>query len=128
VDPFVIVHVVLAVALLVLTLLVGVWGLTRTRQIVDEAGHPREGKVFAQVLQLSHTMVLAVGVLGLFLLGDSRRPDDPLHVRVYGIFMVVAIIAAYGYRTPDARQNVRVFSIVSLVIFTLALRAVATAR
>jgi hypothetical protein len=128
VDPFVIVHVVLAVLLLAMTLAVGIWGLVRTNRIVDDVGHPREGRAFAQLLQLSHTLVLATGLLGLLLLGHEHQPKDPLHVRVYGIFMVLAIVAAYGYRTPDARRNVRVFAITSLVIFALALRAVATAR
>ncbi|MBC7462305.1 MAG: hypothetical protein H7287_13165 [Thermoleophilia bacterium] len=125
-DPFVIVHVVTAVLLLALTLVVGVWGLARTRQIIDGAAHPREGRVFAQLLQLSHTLVLAVGLLGLVLLGGDHRPGDPLHTRVYGVFMVVAIVASYGYRTPDAAKNVRVFAIASLCIFALGLRAVST--
>jgi hypothetical protein len=126
VDAFVTVHVIVAVLLVFLTLVVGLWGLLRTRQIVDEAGHPREGRFFAQVLQLSHTLVVAVGLLGVFLLSEHHRPDDPLHTRVYGIFMVVAIIAAYGYRTQDAARNVRVFAVTSLVIFALGLRAMAT--
>ena len=125
-DAFVTLHVIIAVLLVLLTLGVGLWGLLRARQIADETAHVREGRVFAQLLQLSHTLVAAVGLLGLTLLGQHHRPDDPLHTRVYGIFMVVAIVAAYGYRTPDAARNVRVFAVTSFVIFALGLRAIAT--
>jgi hypothetical protein len=40
--------------------------------------------------------------------------------------MVVAIIAAYSYRTDDAARNVRVFAVSALIILALGLRAVAT--
>jgi hypothetical protein len=40
--------------------------------------------------------------------------------------MVVAIIAAYGYRTEDSARNVRVFAVSALVILALGLRAFAT--
>jgi hypothetical protein len=125
VDPLVTVHVVAAVALLVLALVVGVWGLARARR-VGAGGSPRESKAFAQLLQLSHTLVFATGVLGLALLADGHRSGDPLHVRVYGPFMVLAIIAAYGYRTPNATTNVRVFAAASLIIAALGIRAVVT--
>ncbi|MCW2927691.1 MAG: hypothetical protein JWM86_1659 [Thermoleophilia bacterium] len=124
-EPLVIVHVVAAVALLVVALVVGGWGIARAPAI-GAAGSGREGRWYAQLLQLSHTLVLAVGVLGVVVLLDGNRPDDPLHTRVYGPFMLVAIIAAYGYRTRDAALNVRVFAIASLVVAALAMRAIAT--
>ncbi len=125
VDPVVIVHVVAAVALLVLAIVVGSWGLARARQIA-RPGDGREGRWFAQVLQLSHTFVLATGLLGLALMVEGHRSADPLHARVYGPFMLVAIVAAYAYRTRDAVLNVRVFAIAALVVFALGLRAFAT--
>ena len=118
-------HVVAAVALLAFTLLVGVWGMARARRIAaPDAG--REGRWFAQALQLSHTMVLATGLLGLALLADGHRSSDPLHARVYGPFMLVAIVAAYAYRTRNATMNVRVFAIAALVVLALGLRAFVT--
>lgn len=124
-EPLVLVHVVSAAALLLVALVVGVWGLVRARSIGEGAG-PREGKAYAQLLQLSHTLVAVTGVLGLALLGYGGHLDDPLHGRVYGPFMVVAIVAAYGYRTSDAPKNVRVFAVASLVVLALGLRAFAT--
>jgi hypothetical protein len=125
VDPLVIVHVVAAVALLALAMVVGSWGLVRARQIAAP-GSGREGRWYAQVLQLSHTLVLATGLLGLALLAEGHRSDDALHVRVYGPFMLVAIVAAYAYRTRDAVLNVRVFAIAAFVVFALGLRAFTT--
>ena len=125
VDPLVIVHVVAAVALIVLAGVVGVWGLARSRALGDGA-HARDGSAFAHALQLSHTLVLATGVIGLALLAEGHRSGDPLHARVYGPFMLVAIVAAYGYRTRSAVRNIQVFAIASLVIVALGLRALWT--
>ena len=125
VDPLVVVHVIAAAALVVAAAVVGAWGLVRARSIANPARR-REGAAFTQLLQLSHSLVIATGLIGLFLLGDGHRPDDPLHARVYGPFMVIAILAAYGYRTDRAVTNVRVFAIVSLVILALGARALVT--
>jgi ABC-type molybdate transport system substrate-binding protein len=67
--------------------------------------------------------VLATGLLGLALLAEGHRAHDPLHARVYGPFMLVAIVAAYGYRTRNATANIRVFAAASLVVAALGLRA-----
>lgn len=122
VDPLVTVHVVAGLALVAVALVVGGWGLGRSRAIASSSAE-RESRAFAQVLQLSHTLVLATGLLGVALLVEGHRAADALHARVYGPFMVVAIVAAYGYRTRSARQNVRVFAIASLVVAALGLRA-----
>ncbi len=124
-DPLVTVHVVAAAALLAFALFVGIWGLVRARRIAAPVAG-REGRWFAQALQLSHTMVLATGLLGLGLLAEGHRSDDPLHARVYGPFMLVAVIAAYAYRTRNATRNVRVFAIAALVVLALGLRAFVT--
>lgn len=125
VEPMLIVHVAAAIALLAVAALAGVWGVARARSIGD-GDSPREGRAFAQVLQMSHTLVVLVGILGVVLLLQGGSPDDPLHARVYGPFMLVAIIAAYGYRTEDAARNVRVFAVSALVILALGLRAFVT--
>jgi hypothetical protein len=125
VDPLVTVHVVAAIVLLALAVVVGVWGLVRARTL-GAGEHPRESRAFAQVLQLSHTFVFATGRLGIGLLMADHRSDDPLHVRVYGPFMVLAIIAAYGYRTSNAAANIRIFAVAALIIAALGVRAVVT--
>lgn len=122
VDPLVIVHVAAASLLVAIALVVGAWGIARSRSIAA-SDHPRESRAFAQILQLSHTLILAVGLIGLALLLEGHRNDDPLHARVYGPFMVIAVIAAYGYRTKVARTNVVVFAVASLVVAALGVRA-----
>lgn len=125
-DPLVIVHLVVAIVLLAAALVVGVWGLLRTDAIAS-TGESREGTWFAQLLQFSHTLVLATGLLGIALLAEgTHASEDPLHARVYGPFMLVAIVAAYAYRTRNAAMNVRVFAIASLVVLALGLRAAVT--
>lgn len=113
---------VAAIVLVFAALLVGIWGLARSGQI-SQGLVPREGKLFSHLLQLSHTLVFTVGILGIMLWFEGHRPNDPLHARVYGPFMVVAIMAAYGYRTRQASTNIKVFAVASLVIFALAIRA-----
>jgi hypothetical protein len=122
VDPLVIVHVGAAVALVASALVVGGWGLARAREIARPVS-TRESRWFAHALQLSHTLVLATGLVGVALLVEGHRTHDPLHVQVYGPFMVVAIVAAYGYRTSSAARNVRVFAVAALVIAALGVRA-----
>ena len=122
VDPLVIVHVITAVAVVAASLVAGVWGLARARSLSATAS-TRESRAFAHTLQLSHTLVFGAGLFGLALLAEGHHVDDPLHARVYGPFMVVAIVAAYGYRTGDAARNVRVFAVAGLVIAALGIRA-----
>lgn len=124
-EPLVLVHVAAAAVLVALALVVGVWGIARGRQI-GAGTRPREGRAYAQLLQASHTMVAVTGLLGIALLVEGARSGDPLHARVYGPFMVVAIVAAYGYRTDDAARNVRVFAVASLIVLALGLRAFVT--
>jgi hypothetical protein len=125
VDLLVMLHDIGGVALVVIALIVGVWGMVRARPIGRSAS-PRESRVFAQLLQLVHTLVVAEGLFGVMLLAQDHRAVDPLHERVYGPFMVVVIIASYAYRTKDGVTNVRVFSIGALMIFALGLRALWT--
>lgn len=141
-------HVFAGGLLVALAIVVGLWGLVRSRRVsaaapidpgtdpgIDTGGelHPVSGPptrgdlVFRQLLALSQTMVFAAGLLGLAVLVlDENSPEDPLHARVYGPFMVVALMAAYGFRTADPHWNTRVFAMASLVIAALGVRAFAT--
>lgn len=125
VDPLVTVHLIAGVALVALCLVVGAWGLARAGRM-DAPDTARESRVFAHALQLSHTLVFAVLLLGAALLAGGRHAGDPLHARVYGPFMLVAVVAAYGYRTPRPATNVRIFAGAAIVIALLGLRAIWT--
>jgi hypothetical protein len=126
VELVIIVHVVAAAVLVGAAFAVGIWGLVRARTIAASTSGGREPAFFAQALQLTHTLVLGVGLAGVAMLIAGRAPSDELHVRVYGPFMLVAIVAAYGFRTSDHAANVRVFAVTSLVIGALGLRAMWT--
>lgn len=125
-DPLVIVHVAVGAAVVALATAVGLWGVTRARALADATRPPGEARAFAHALQLTHTLVFAVGLLGVVLLLEQRAADDPLHARVYGPFMLLAILAAYGYRGDDRLLNVRVFALSALVIAALGARALVT--
>lgn len=115
----------LGYALVALNLTAGCWGLAR--KTVPE-GESRIDRWFVQVRATAVTTMIATGVAGLFLLADGARPGDPLHTRVYGPFMVVAVLVALGYRaesTPLRFQ--RVFAVANLVIAALGARALFTA-
>jgi hypothetical protein len=120
-------HLIVGVLLVALAGVVGVWGLARSRRIAEPTSEDAgEGRWFGHMLQLTHTLVLATGLIGLVLLVEGHTLSDPLHARVYGPFMVVAIIASYSYRTKDPRRNVIVFAVGALIILALGLRALAT--
>lgn len=122
--PVLAIHVAVAVALLALATGVGVWGIVRARP-----GSPipaqRSELRFLRLVAWVQSAVFAVGLTGLLLLGRSR-PDDPLHAKVYGPFMVVAIVASIAYRSDDGRFNSRLYGIVALVIAALGVRAATT--
>lgn len=109
-------HVVLAVILIVANFVAAGWGLALARR-------GSASRAYTQVLALSQVMVVGQGLVGLMMLAGGDRPEDPLHTRVYGPFMVIAIVVAYGFRTTDAAHNTRVFAIAALIVALLGLRA-----
>jgi hypothetical protein len=90
-------------------------------------GGAASSRWFRQLLALSQTLVAATGLLGLLLLVDGGGPDDPLHTRVYGPFMAVAIVAAWGFAGDDPRRNARIFGFAALAVTALGARAIVTA-
>ena len=107
------------VALLALNAAAGVWGLLVWRGVVAP------GRVFAQVLALSHTVVFGQGGLGLYLLTGEGRAGEPLHY-VYGLLPSALVVFAYSARTEDPRRNALVFTVVALLIVGLGTRAYTT--
>ena len=124
-DPVVVLHIVAATLLLALATATGVWGIVLSRKGRGRPGD-RTLAIWRQGIALTWTLVATTGLLGLALLGGKHHPGDPLHARVYGPFMAFVIIAALGFRTPDQRWNTRVFSVASLFILALGVRAAFT--
>jgi hypothetical protein len=96
-----------------LNLLVGVWGLWAFRR--RAAASP----ALAQLLALSHTIVLLEAAFGLYLLTGGYRSGQSLHY-IYGAIPAGAVLFGYSARTPDARRNLLQFSVIALGIAVLS--------
>jgi hypothetical protein len=105
--------------LIALNVVVGVWGLIAWRQQVMASA------LLAQLLALSHTIVLVEGAFGLYLLAGGFRAQQTLHY-IYGAIPVGAVLFGYSARTPDARRNLLQFSVIAIAISILSLRAFMT--
>lgn len=112
-------HELLAGFVVVANLAAGVWGLVVARQ----GSAPR---AWGHLVAVGQSSILVQGAVGLALLAAGGRPLDPLHARVYGPFMVVAYVVAYGFRTGDVARDTRTFAICGLVVAALGVRAMQT--
>ncbi len=88
-------------------------------------GTTTAGRVFAQVLALSHTVIVGQAVLGLLLLSSQHRAPVQLHY-LYGFAPAIAVLFGYSARTEDVRRNTLVFAIVALVATLFSIRAFMT--
>ncbi len=105
--------------LIALNVLVGVWGLIAWRREVVASA------LLAQLLALSHTLVLVEGAFGLYLLAGGFRAQQQLHY-IYGVIPAGAVLFGYSARTPDARRNLLQFSVIAIAISILSARAFMT--
>jgi hypothetical protein len=112
-------HMAVGGLVIALNLLVGLWGLWAWRRRAVASS------VLAQLIALSHTIVLLEGAFGLYLLAGGYRAQQQLHY-VYGVIPAGAVLFGYSARTPDARRNLLQFSVIALAISILALRAFMT--
>jgi hypothetical protein len=130
-DGLLALHVASAAATVGMSATVCVWGMVRARRLRPLEGQPPPPRppardLFPHVLLFSQLAVFFTGMLGLMMLAGHRHPHDPLHVRVYGPFMAVAVVAAWGFRTPDASWNTRVFAVAAFFVTLLGVRAFMT--
>lgn len=105
--------------LIALNLVVGGWGLWAWRR--RSVASP----LLAQLIALSHTIVLLEGAFGLYLLAGGYRAQQQLHY-VYGVIPAIAVLFGYSARTSDAQRNLLQFSVIALAISLLAVRAFMT--
>jgi hypothetical protein len=112
-------HMAVGGLVIALNVLVGLWGLVSWRRDVLASA------LLAQLLALSHTVVLLEGVFGLYLLAGGFRAAQQLHY-VYGVIPAGAVLFGYSARTPDARRNLLQFSVIALAISILSARAFMT--
>jgi hypothetical protein len=110
------IHYVLGVIVIAINLVAGVWGLGVWRHWFSP------GRLFAQVLAASQTVIIGQAVIGLILLSQNRRALEELHY-VYGLLPAALVIFAYSARRDDIRRNILIFSIAALLAAALSLRA-----
>jgi len=109
-------HYGLGVAVIIVNLLAGAWGLAVWR------GWLAPGRAFAQVLAASQTVIIGQAVFGLLLLSQNLRAAQQLHY-VYGLLPAALVVFAYSARRDDQRRNILIFSIAGLLACALGVRA-----
>jgi hypothetical protein len=107
---------------LLITAIIGVWGLVMYfRKLTPSGG-------FRSTLVLTEALFILQGVLGIGLFLGGRRPHDSLHW-LYGILLVIVlpIGASYVSGREARRTEPLVYGIAGLFMAGLAIRALTTA-
>ncbi len=113
-------HALNAVVLLAANLLAFGWGvlfLVRKRT---------PGRIYAHVLALAQSLLIAQVALGLLLVSDDRRTADDLHY-VYGTLALLAALSPWLYAPPIPARRLAWFVGATLLATALAVRAYTTA-
>lgn len=113
-------HAVNAVLLIAANLLAAGWGLLYFRR------RRAPGRVYAHVLALAQSLVIAQVALGLLLLSDERRTTDNLHY-LYGTLALLAALSPWLYAPPVPARRLAWFVGATLLATALAVRAYTTA-
>jgi heme A synthase len=105
---------------LVITVIIGVWGLlTYFRK------QPSSGS-FRATLVLTEALFIVQGLVGVLMFVNGRRPHDNLHW-LYGILLVILLpIAATYVSGREARREPLVYGIAGLFMAGLTIRALTT--
>ena len=115
------VHQRLAFAGILITLIVGLWGLfTFLRKGSASSGY-RSTLVMTEILFIAQALI---GIL-LFLAG-GKRPHDGLHL-LYGVLLLIALPIGASYTSGrEPRREPLVYGLVALFMFGLTIRAITT--
>jgi hypothetical protein len=84
------------------------------------------GRVYAHVLALAQSLVIAQVALGLLLMSDGLRATDDLHY-VYGALALVAVLSPWLYAPPVPARRLVWFVGATLFASALSVRAYTTA-
>jgi heme A synthase len=115
------IHQRLAIAGLLITLVIGLWGLfTFLRKRPATSGY-RSTLVMTELLFVGQALV---GII-LFAAGN-RRPHDGLHV-LYGVLLLIALPIGASYTSShDQRREPLVYGVVGLFMVGLTIRGILT--
>jgi len=84
------------------------------------------GRLYAHVLALGQSLLIAQVGLGLLLLSDGRRAPDKLHY-AYGTFALLAALSPWLYAPPVPARRLAWFVGATLLATALSIRAYTTA-
>lgn len=112
-------HELNGILVVVATLLAAGWGFVFARR------GRTPGRLYAHLLALSQSLVIAQVALGLLLLSDGRRNADELHY-VYGTLALLAVLSPWLYAPPVPARRLLWFAGASFLGGALAIRAYTT--
>ncbi len=113
-------HALNGALLVAVNLLAFGWGLVYVRR------KRPPGRVYAHLLALAQSLVIAQVALGLLLLSDGLRSVDRLHY-VYGALALGAALSPWLYAPPVPSRRLVWFVGASLLASALSIRAYTTA-
>ncbi|MDQ6883045.1 MAG: hypothetical protein M3077_02230 [Candidatus Dormibacteraeota bacterium] len=117
----VLLHQRLALAGVLITLVIGLWGLfTFLRKRSATSG-------YRSTLVMTEFLFLAQGLLGAILfLAGNKRPHDGLHL-LYGVLLVIALPIGASYTSGrEPRREPLVYGLVGLFMVGLTIRGITT--
>jgi len=105
---------------LLVTVIVGIWGLVMYFRKMPSSGG------FRSTLVLTEGLFIVQGLVGTLIFAGGRRPHDNLHW-LYGILLVIVLPIAATYTSGrDARRESLVYGIAGLFMAGLTIRALTT--
>jgi membrane-associated PAP2 superfamily phosphatase len=112
-------HAVNGVLVVAANLLAAGWGLVYLRR------GRTPGRVYAHVLALAQSLVIAQVAIGLLLLSEGSSSPDRLHP-LYGSLALLAALSPWLYAPPVPARRLAWFSGAALVAAALSVRAYVT--
>jgi heme A synthase len=107
---------------LVITVIIGVWGL-----VTYFRKQPSSGS-FRATLVLTEALFVVQGLVGALMFANGKRPHDNLHW-LYGILLVILLpIAATYVSGREPRREPLIYGIAGLFMAGLTIRAFTTGR
>lgn len=121
-DVFVQIHIGLARASVIFSLIIGVYGFWR---YFRNSGVSQD---YWGVLAAGEVLYLAQAVVGVIMVILGLRPGRWVHF-LYGFLSVITLPGAFAYmRGRDSRREVLIYALVGLFMAGVSLRAISTVR
>lgn len=112
-------HALNAVLLIVANVLAAGWGAVYLRR------KRTPGRIYAHLLALAQSLVIAQVAIGLLLLSDGHASPDKLHP-LYGGLALAAVLSPWLYAPPVPAKRLAWFVGATLVAAALSVRAYIT--